>query len=133
MTKPIDKLSWIHIKDRKVLYARSKNKDLFYNPGGKREGEETDEQALIREISEELDVRLIPSTLQHLNTFSAQAHGKPKGVLVQIKCFKGDCIGQVKPNSEIEELDWFTSKDKHRTSITGQLILEWLHTEGLID
>ena len=129
----IDKLAWILLNDRKVLYARSIGKDLFYNPGGKREGEETDAQALIREIKEEIGVDLKPETICYVETFTAQAAGKPEGVMVEIKCYEGDYAGELAPTSEIEELDWFTSVDMERTSATGQLILEYLKRKDLID
>jgi 8-oxo-dGTP pyrophosphatase MutT (NUDIX family) len=56
----IDKLAWIHIVDRKILSTRTRGRDTYYIPGGKREGQETDHQALIREIKEELTIDLIP-------------------------------------------------------------------------
>jgi 8-oxo-dGTP diphosphatase len=52
----IDKLAYIYIKDQKVLVSLSKGKDTWYIPGGKREGNESDEQALTREVKEELNV-----------------------------------------------------------------------------
>ncbi|EKT57501.1 NUDIX hydrolase [Providencia sneebia DSM 19967] len=48
-TKTIDKLGLITISERKVAMVRSYNRALFYIPGGKREPNETDEQALCRE------------------------------------------------------------------------------------
>ena len=133
MEHVIDKLAWIEIQDRRVLYVRSKGKDLFYSPGGKREGEESDEQSLTREIREELDVALKPDTFTYLNTFSAQAHGKPEGTMVEIKCYTAEYDGELKPSAEIEELAWFTSGDVERTSVTGKLILAWLKDKNLID
>ena len=130
---PIDKLAWVYIKDKKVLYVRSKGKDTFYNPGGKREQGESDTQALIREIKEELEVELIPETIKYLETFKAQAHGKPEGVFVEIKCYIGDYEGILKPSAEIEELAWFSSLDMERTSPTGKLALIWLKDQNLID
>ena len=58
MGEIIDKVAWIHIKDKKILATLSKGKKVFYIPGGKREGDETDEQTLFREIKEELDVEV---------------------------------------------------------------------------
>lgn len=52
----IDKLAWIAIDNKMVLSTRSFGKDKFYIPGGKREAGESDEQALLREIKEELNV-----------------------------------------------------------------------------
>ncbi|MEK6909452.1 MAG: NUDIX domain-containing protein, partial [Candidatus Aenigmatarchaeota archaeon] len=79
----IDKLAWVRIEDRKILVTRSKGKDVWYIPGGKREQGESDQEALIREIREELSVDLILETIKYVGTFKAQAHGKPEGVLVQ--------------------------------------------------
>lgn len=129
----IDKLAWMYIKDRKVLFVRSKGKDAFFNPGGKREAGETDEQALFREIKEELNVDLIPRTIKYLETFIAQAHGKPEGVMVQIKCYAADFTGTLQPSAEIEEAKWLTGRDANMTSATGKLSLEWLKKQDLID
>ena len=60
----IDKIAWIYLKDRKILSTRSKGKDVWYLPGGKREPGESDRETLIREIIEELSVSLLPYTLQ---------------------------------------------------------------------
>lgn len=129
----IDKLAWVYIKDRKVLFVRSKGKDAFYNPGGKREVGETDEQALIREIKEELNVDLIPGSIKYQETFKAQAHGKPEGVLVEIKYYGANFTGELQPSAEIEEIDWLTSQDMNKTSATGQLSLASLKRQNLID
>lgn len=80
----IDKLAWLYIQNKQLLGARSKGKNTYYIPGGKREAGESDEQALIREIKEELSVDLIPSTIKYAGTFKAQADGKPDGVMVKM-------------------------------------------------
>lgn len=129
----IDKLAWIHIKDRKTLFVRSKGKDIFYIPGGKRETGESDQQALIREIKEELDADVIPESLKYLHTFSAQAHGKPEGVMVELKCFFANYTGALAASAEIEELAWLESSDMNKTPPAGQLILAWLKDKDLID
>ena len=129
----IDKLAWVHIKDKKVLYVRSKHKDTFFNPGGKRKEGESDEQALVREVKEELNVALMPETIRFMETFTAQAYGKPEGVSVEMKCYAGDYMGTLTPTSEIEELAWFTSTDMERTTPTGQLALAWFKKHNLID
>jgi 8-oxo-dGTP pyrophosphatase MutT (NUDIX family) len=58
----IDKLAYIEIKDRKLLVTLSQGKDTWYIPGGKRNGNETDLEALAREVKEELSVNLKPNT-----------------------------------------------------------------------
>jgi ADP-ribose pyrophosphatase YjhB (NUDIX family) len=133
MTGLIDKLAWIQIVDRKILSTRSRGKDTYYLPGGKREGKETDQQALLREISEELSVELIPETLRYMGTFEAQAHGQTQGVIVRMTCYSAAYRGELKPAAEIDEMVWFTHADKSRSSPVDELIFEWLQEQDLID
>ena len=128
----IDKLAWCHTKNKKMLFVRSKGKELFYNPGGKREEGETDEQALVREIKEELGVDLLPESIRYLNTFTAQADRKPEGIMAQLKCYEAEYAGDLRPAAEIEELAWLDSGDEAKTSASGQLTLRWLKQKDLI-
>ena len=130
----IDKLAWIHIKDKKILSTRSKNKDAWYIPGGKREVGESDQEALIREVKEELTVDLFPKTIKYLGTFKAQAHGKPEGVFVQMTCYTADYKGNLVPSSEIEEMAWLTSDtDPILLSPVDIIIFSFLKEHKLID
>ena len=61
------KSAGIIIKDGALLVLRSKGKDTFYAPGGKLDSGETPEQAMSRELYEEVgltkkDVRIIASS-----------------------------------------------------------------------
>lgn len=130
----IDKLAWIYIKDRKILSTRSKGKDAWYLPGGKREAGETDRQTIIREIKEELTADLIPETLTYLETFKAQAHGKPEGVFVKMTCYTGEYKGELTPSMEIEEMGWLTSDtDSKLLSPVDRIIFRYLKEKDLID
>jgi len=132
MGDKIDKLALICLKDKKILCARSKNRDVFYVPGGKREAGESDIEALTREIKEELDVDIVESTLKYMETFEAQAHGKPAGTLVRITCYTGEYMGEAKPSSEVEEIAWLTYSEKRKVAPAGHLILDWLKERDLI-
>lgn len=131
--KLIDKLAWIQIKDQAVLLTKSYGKDKFYIPGGKRELGETDEEALVREIQEELSVTIETDTLKFMGVFEAQAHGEPQGVLVRMTCYSGHYSGQLQPSSEIEALDWFTYADRDKLVGVDVLILDHLKTHSLLD
>jgi 8-oxo-dGTP diphosphatase len=133
MENIIDKLAFIEIKDRKILQTKSFGKDKWYIPGGKREKNEDDTQALIREINEELNVDLIPESLVLYGTFEAQAHGKPTGVIVRMTCFMGKYNGDLKPSAEIEKMDWFDYSRRNEISEVDQLIFEDLKIRNLID
>src|SRR5690349_17370436 len=129
----IDKIAWIHIVDRKILSTRSKGKDTFYIPGGKREVGETDQQTLVREIQEELSVDLAPETIQHVGTFEAQAHGKAEGTIVRMTCYSAAYQGVLNPASEIDEMAWFVHADRARSAPVDQIIFDWLKQQDLID
>ena len=144
----IDKLALILIsEDRRQLVARSKGKTVFYTPGGKREGKETDTEALLRECEEELAVHLIQcagtptASIEQYGTFEAQAYGKPEGTMVRMSCYRvrpsdaeRELEGLVRPSSEIEELAWIDSTfDRDRLTVTGVMILDDLKEKGLIN
>ena len=130
--KIIDKLTLLYVKDKRVLFVRSSGKEIFYTVGGKREAIETDEEALIREVKEEIGVDLITDTIKYLNTFTDKADGK-ENTIVKLTCYSADFTGTPTPNSEIEEIGWLNTKDKEKTSPTGVLVLDWLHDRELID
>lgn len=125
----IDKLAWIHIEDRRILAARSRGKDTYFLPGGKRESGESDEDALAREVEEELSVELRRETIQPLGVFEAQAHGQPEGVIVRMTCFTGDFIGELQPAAEIEETAWLSYEERDRLSLVARIIVDWLREQ----
>jgi len=131
--KVIDKLAWIEIKNKSILSTRSLGKQKFYIPGGKREQGENDEQALCREISEELSVELDVKTLRYIGTFEAQADSHPDGVYVKMTCYTADYTGALKACSEIESFEWLKYADKDKISAVDKLIFDFLKDRDLID
>jgi len=131
--RTIDKLAWIEIKDKSILLTRSYGKDKYYIPGGKRENGETDEQALCREIKEELSVDLQIDTIQFVGVFEAQAHGHPTGTVVKMTCYMADFTGQLKADSEIEEIIWLNYSDKDKIAPVDILIFDYLKEKDLLD
>jgi len=130
--KKIDKLAWLYIHEGKLLNARSKGKTLFYLPGGKREQGESDEQALIREIKEEVSVELIADSIKYAGTFEAQADGKDDGVIVELTCYFADYQGELSPDAEIEEIAFIGYEDKSRCSLGAIKVMQWLKGQGLV-
>lgn len=130
--KLIDKLAWIEIQDQRILSTRSRGKDVCYIPGGKRESAESDAEALIREIKEELSVQLIPASLQYSGTFSAPAHGHPEGVQVKMTCYTAGYRGTIKAAAEIEEVVWLEYADRDKVSPVDKIIFDRLKEEGKI-
>jgi len=128
--KIIDKLAWIELKDKTILSTKSFGKDKYYLPGGKREAGETDEQALIREINEELSVTIDNKTLNYIGTFEAQAHGHEEGTIVKMTCYAAEYSGELKVSSEIEEMKWLKYSDKDKISEVDKLIFVFDNLKG---
>lgn len=133
MTDHIDKLALIVLDNRKLLVTRSHNKTAYYLPGGKREAGESDAQALVREVKEELNVTLDEASLHFVERFAAQADGKPEGVMVVMRCYQGQFRGELEPCHEIAELAWITTADLAKCSKAATLVVEYLHAKQLID
>jgi 8-oxo-dGTP pyrophosphatase MutT (NUDIX family) len=130
--KEIDKLAWLYIRDGKLLNARSKGKERFYIPGGKREEGESDVQALVREIKEEVSVNLDINTIKYAQTFKAKADGKSDDLIVKLTCYFADFEGELLPDEEIEEINFISYQDKHLCSLGSIKAMDWLKEKGLI-
>lgn len=128
--KEVDKIAFIKTKNGQILSTKSKGKTKYYIPGGKRELKETDEQTLVREISEELDVQIKKNSIKYVGTFKAQSDGAKKGVLVKMTCYKAEYEGVLKPTSEIEEIKWLNYKDLNIISEVDKKIFEFLRESG---
>ncbi len=126
----IDKLAWVEVKDSKLLCVRSKGKKLFYLPGGKREVGESDPQALIREIREELGVELVPDSMNLIGSFEAPADSQLSSVLVRLRCYTANYTGALQPQSEIEEMAWIAFTEQHKASVATQTVFQHLKKVG---
>lgn len=131
--KEIDKIAFLYLKDGKILSTLSKGKDTYYIPGGKREGNETDEETLVRECKEELTIDINKDTIKYYGTFEAQAHGKAEGILVKMTCYMADFDGELKADSEIQEIKWLDYSNLNvKISPVDTLIFKDLYDKGLI-
>ena len=123
----IDTVAWVHIENGRILCARPRAKDVFYVPGGKREGAESDAETLRREIREELTVALLPATIRHVGTYQAS---EPGGVLILMSCYTAGYTGTLAASSEIDELAWFGYADRPLVPPVDQLLFDDLHAAG---
>lgn len=128
----IDKLAWIEIREGRILSTRSRGKAVYYIPGGKREAGETDAETLLREIQEELNVKLIASSMEYVGTFLAQAHGHAQGIEVKMQCYTARYEGSIQASAEIEEVVWLRYADKENVSPVDKIIFDWLKGKGWI-
>lgn len=129
----IDKVGWIHVEKRTLLLVRSKGKDMFYFPGGKREEGESDLESLARELKEELGIDLQLETAHYFGTFRAEAHGQEVPTHVEAILYTGAFDGKLEPQSEIEEMAWFSHADFNRLTPLARQVVTELWETGMID
>ena len=100
----------IIIKDRKLLVMREKGQRLFLLPGGGLEAGEKPETACIRELGEELGVKIDHSRLKKFKTFIGPDKGR-KYCRVMATFFISGMHDELTPGREIEELKWLESNN----------------------
>jgi 8-oxo-dGTP diphosphatase len=128
----IRRVSFVCIKNRKLLVALNEGKSKWYTPGGRVEDGETDEEALCREISEELGIQISTDSLRFYKVLTGTADEKTKDDLKVLSYF-GSLNADPEPKSEITKLNWFSSKDKHLLSPVAQDLFASLYTDGLVN
>jgi len=127
----VDTVGWVCVENGRILCARPRGKDVFYIPGGKREGAESDLQVLLREIAEELTVALHPETVRYVGTYeAAQPDGPIDGVTVRMSCYTADYSGTLAVSSEIDEVAWFCYADRPRVPRVDQMLFDDLRAAG---
>ena len=131
----IHKAAGILIKDKKLLIVRARGKSFFISPGGKIEKGESAEQALVRELAEELQIGVSIDALRSFGTWYAEATDQDNRYLQMDVFFVDAWQGDIVPSQEIEELRWIGAtvpKDIELSSIFAHDVVPMLATQGLI-
>jgi len=122
--KKIYKVAGIAFRDNAFFMVRKAGKDIWTNLGGKREKGENDEQALRREVKEEIDCDV--EIISRIGEFENKA--ALDDAIVHICAYQVELIGQPKiSDDELEEFGWIDSNwqangIKLPLSITEQII-----------
>jgi ADP-ribose pyrophosphatase YjhB (NUDIX family) len=117
--------------EKELLFVRPYDKPYYILPGGKQETNETIENALIRELQEELQVGI-----ENIHHVGAVEGATPDGRPLQIQLFSGDLLGKPKPSAEIEQIRWMTRKvvsqeHEHMTPMSLDHLLPYLTDNNL--
>lgn len=97
----------LHDGAGKILLVRKKNTQAFMQPGGKIEPGETPQAALLREVEEELGVRVPSTSCRFLKRIEAPAANEP-GHIVRAELFSLLWQEAVTAAAEIAEARWVT-------------------------
>ncbi|GAA2518017.1 NUDIX domain-containing protein [Streptomyces longisporus] len=124
-----EKVAWVLVRDDQVLVTRSHGRDLFYLPGGHREPGESDRETLVREIDEELQAVIDPSSMVHFGTFEI-GEGHPEHGAFRMICYTADHRGELTPSREIAEKAWFGYADRDRVSAVDGMVFDALLDAG---
>ncbi|MFF8367685.1 GNAT family N-acetyltransferase [Streptomyces lydicus] len=127
---PLKSVSWLHLREGRLLSVRTRGNDTFYLPGGKYEPGETAREALSRELAEELGLVVPAEELREAFVIHDVAHGKG-GRRLHMTCFTGgpQDIAPA-PGREIAEYAWFDRREAHERcapahrQVVGRLIAQ---------
>lgn len=116
---------------KELLFAREKNKQHYVFPGGKQESNETIEEALHRELLEELGAQA--SDVQKIGVLNGQTPDKRD---IEMHLYSGNLMDDPKPQAEIEEIAWMTHEDilankDTMTPMTLKHVMPFLADNGL--
>jgi len=99
----IRKIGLLLIREGRLLVVRKKGGSLWILPGGKPDSTETDEEALRREVLEELGCHA-SWTRPYMECTAPAAD--LEDVMVTVSCHLGELAGNPVPQNEIEEIRW---------------------------
>ena len=122
--KEIHKIASIVIQDNKLLMVRKVGKDVWTNLGGKPEIGETEEEALIREIKEEIQCAC--KIIKKLGDFKAPAAFDD--AIVRLSTYLVELCGEINlDDPELEECKFIPKNYKELgirlpVSIEGQIL-----------
>jgi len=108
----------------RMLLVRKRGTAAFMQPGGKREPDEGDVAALMREIDEELGCRVVPESVRPMGQFEAPAANEP-GYKVRAAVYAVEIDGAVVPAAEIDEIRWLDPReptDLHLAPLTRDYV-----------
>jgi 8-oxo-dGTP pyrophosphatase MutT (NUDIX family) len=110
--------------DQRILLVRVRDNALWYLPGGTIEAGESDEVALVREISEELGVEIDASSVSPAICVVGPAYGRDDDV--ELNCYTAQWEGEIRALAEISELGWFGPDDRAEVAPAVKLLFDEL-------
>ncbi len=102
-----DRVAALIIQDGKLLLVTGYNVDYYWTPGGKIDEEEDHEQALKREMKEELGI-----DITHLRLFTQMDYHNPQSGKMQTSYYYLVGVeGELKPDKEVTGYRFFNAEE----------------------
>lgn len=120
----------LHAINDAILLVRVRDNELWYLPGGTIEEGETEIDALIREIDEELGVQLSPSTIRFDRTVTGPALGREGDV--ELNCYRADWSGEIRARAEISEITYLPFDRSDKMAPAVRILVKELDHEGAV-
>ena len=101
----------LHDGAGRLLLVRKRGTAAFMQPGGKPDGGEAPDVALVREVTEELGLTIAVDRLEPLGTFTAEAANEPDHHVLAhawTVLLTPQEVDAVAPAAEIEQAVWVT-------------------------
>ncbi|MDB5179196.1 MAG: mismatch repair protein MutT [Patescibacteria group bacterium] len=116
---------------KQLLFVRAKGREFYIFPGGKQEEGETIDEALQRELQEELGVQA--TEVKKLGLVSGQT---PDGRDIEMHLYSGVLQGDPHPQAEIEEISWMDQEEVEKkkdlmTPMTLDHVLPFLAAQNI--
>lgn len=111
------------------MLVRVRDNDLWYLPGGTIEDGETAMDALIREIAEELDVKIDAASVQADRVVVGPALGRAGNV--ELNCFRARWDGEMLAKAEVSEVAYLEFSQSDKMAPAVQILVKQLQQEKL--
>jgi 8-oxo-dGTP pyrophosphatase MutT (NUDIX family) len=118
--KPLRCACLVAEQDDKLLLVRVRQNEHWYLPGGKIDHGESPEQALQRELLEELGILIDPATVAYLYTVIGPAYGQAGEV--ELICFTARWDEDPQPHGEISEVQWLPWQQQEKFAPAVQIL-----------
>ncbi|MCO0861773.1 NUDIX domain-containing protein [Staphylococcus pasteuri] len=109
-----------------ILLVQVRHREKYYFPGGKIDEGETQLEALIRELKEELNLHLSDSELSYIGTVVGEAYPQ-ENMLTELNGYRATTAinwDNIHTDNEITDIKWI---NKDNVDMIAPAVLKWIN------